>query len=577
MKIGHKKLLLSLATLSCVSANIQAATIPVCSKLQEPTPKVESSVDELMHKADQFVKKKKYCKAARELQLSFIKDQAQALEYGADVKILETLEKGKYLNDFMTFSLSLKKIIKEHPRQEYLDYLMSRTYQSNLPKNAKSNPTGNLTKADGIPLGIIEETKLIQKTFLKNYPDSQHKEEMQNILSRAEDLSLEKAEMQFSDDYKSLKRSKNARILNYHAAILAKSIKANNSRKGRIRALSSLLSLYNKNKGVIEDAELRIMQILDIAENELQDKKLAKKARKALRSSNTKGNIQSSISEFSDEVVSSSELHQNSLNDKDLKELLKRKKGNDKSIFLPLKVTDSEKTIILRTLGVVGVLMAFDKPLMDFVQDNQNDTMTAITDFTNNFGELTGVGPIIGTSMALGLVFKNDQLKRAAIRSLGAIAIGQLTVEFMKAMTHRSRPRDNKGPYDFGGPGWSSDNTSFPSGHSAGAWSVMTVFATEFKDHKIIPTVAYSLAALTSFARVYKNAHWLSDVTLGALVGWISGKLMYKIFKTKKKKDGVSFEPVMGEMTGGSLTMRSSGQDDMKAWPVDYYKLNFTN
>lgn len=566
-----KNLLLATACALAI-APASAKTIPVCKSLNTGATEVSESVSELMNQAQKLTSRGKHCKAARKLQLSFFKDQELALENGVDIKILENLEKGKFLNDFMTFSLALKKMNKNHPQAEYMDYMLTQAYVKNLPKNAELTPVGNFIKPDGTPMGLVKEAKLIQNDFLVKYPNSKYSAKVESDNIATQGVALAQAVANFNSEYRSIKRSKDVELLTFHASALAKNIQINDSNEQRAQAIYSLFKLYKDKRSLIAGSDLKIASIHNLLETDYANKKLAKKVKRFMKRKKITSVKSTSIEELTNQIISESTLDKKLLSDSDLKSLIKRKKGNDKSIFLPLSVTDKEKQIILRTLGVVGVLMAFDRPIMDFVQNNRSDTLGQLVDITNSFGEETGLLPLVGSSMALGLVFKNDKLKRAAIRSVGAVAIGQLTVEFLKAMTHRSRPRDNQGPYDFGGAGWSSDNTSFPSGHSAGAWSVMTVFATEFKDTKIVPILAYGLAAMTSFSRVYKNAHWVSDVTLGALVGWISGKLMYKLFKTKPSGK-VSIAPVMGEMSGGSVTIRTEGQQELKAWPIDYYNL----
>jgi len=50
------------------------------------------------------------------------------------------------------------------------------------------------------------------------------------------------------------------------------------------------------------------------------------------------------------------------------------------------------------------------------------------------------------------------------------------------------------------------------------------VLAEEFKDKPVVGIVSYALAACTSFARVYNNKHWVSDVLVGALLSHIITK-----------------------------------------------------
>jgi membrane-associated phospholipid phosphatase len=60
-----------------------------------------------------------------------------------------------------------------------------------------------------------------------------------------------------------------------------------------------------------------------------------------------------------------------------------------------------------------------------------------------------------------------------------------------------------------------------PSGHSIAAFSVATVVARRYgKQHKWVPPVSYGLAALVGFSRVSTSAHFVSDVFVGAALGY---------------------------------------------------------
>ncbi|MEZ4417066.1 MAG: phosphatase PAP2 family protein [Gemmatimonadota bacterium] len=69
--------------------------------------------------------------------------------------------------------------------------------------------------------------------------------------------------------------------------------------------------------------------------------------------------------------------------------------------------------------------------------------------------------------------------------------------------------------------------TSFPSGHTTAAFAMASALSAELSDRwprlaPIAPTVLYTAASLTGFARVYHDRHWLTDVVAGAMLGrWV--------------------------------------------------------
>ncbi len=63
---------------------------------------------------------------------------------------------------------------------------------------------------------------------------------------------------------------------------------------------------------------------------------------------------------------------------------------------------------------------------------------------------------------------------------------------------------------------------AFPSGHATGSFSVIPIL---FKSYGKIKYLFFILAILVSFSRVYVGVHSLTDVLVGALIGFLIGKL----------------------------------------------------
>jgi membrane-associated phospholipid phosphatase len=63
-----------------------------------------------------------------------------------------------------------------------------------------------------------------------------------------------------------------------------------------------------------------------------------------------------------------------------------------------------------------------------------------------------------------------------------------------------------------------------------GRWQVACtiVFATQYSDHKAVPVLFYSAATLVGISRLTEHEYWGSDVFVGALLGYLSGKQVVK-------------------------------------------------
>lgn len=93
-----------------------------------------------------------------------------------------------------------------------------------------------------------------------------------------------------------------------------------------------------------------------------------------------------------------------------------------------------------------------------------------------------------------------------------AIALGATagTVGILKATISRERPDG-------------SDDKSFPSGHAANSFAMATVLERHYGG--TVGWIAYGAATFIASSRVIGNHHWLSDVTTGAAIGFLWGRV----------------------------------------------------
>ena len=109
-----------------------------------------------------------------------------------------------------------------------------------------------------------------------------------------------------------------------------------------------------------------------------------------------------------------------------------------------------------------------------------------------------------------------SRLPRVA-RAAAVLATGLVTQSLKWAV---GRPRPDLGPdADDLRPGsFDNDHQAWPSGHVSGAFSLATSVAME-SDRAWVGAVAYGLAGVTAWSRIYADRHWTSDVVAGAVFG----------------------------------------------------------
>lgn len=154
------------------------------------------------------------------------------------------------------------------------------------------------------------------------------------------------------------------------------------------------------------------------------------------------------------------------------------------------------------------------------------------TSFTNNLTKYvfepvgSGVYPLIAaaTFYASGVIWKNQRSKKVAMNCAKSFLIANSFVQISKYAFSRQLPLAE--PPDANKWFRGNHNDSFFSGHTTTAFSVATVIAEEYKETVWVPIVSYTLAGCAGLSRIHDNKHWASDVLTGALVGYLTGKLI---------------------------------------------------
>ena len=140
---------------------------------------------------------------------------------------------------------------------------------------------------------------------------------------------------------------------------------------------------------------------------------------------------------------------------------------------------------------------------------------------------------IIGVSLfGIGRLAHWRSVADLGLHGTEAVAVSGALTALLKGVAGRARPyvSADTTPNDFHfgrGFGHSSDQ-SFPSGHTTVAFAAAAVVTSESQHWSpravwFAAPVMYGGATLVGLSRMYNNAHWASDVALGAAIGTFSG------------------------------------------------------
>jgi membrane-associated phospholipid phosphatase len=124
--------------------------------------------------------------------------------------------------------------------------------------------------------------------------------------------------------------------------------------------------------------------------------------------------------------------------------------------------------------------------------------------------------------LSVGLLRRASYTQQTALLAGEAVADTEILTTALKAVDRRLRPSDVPAHSGFTDTWFEQGraNGSFPSGHSIAAFSVATVIAERYRNHRWVPYAAYAAAALIGFSRISLQSHFSSDVFMGAALGY---------------------------------------------------------
>ncbi len=201
--------------------------------------------------------------------------------------------------------------------------------------------------------------------------------------------------------------------------------------------------------------------------------------------------------------------------------------------------------------GIAVGLYTQDQHIQDWVRDNKNNSTQKVADDIKKISELSIVA-LAGLG-AYGYIAPDAKAKTTFLLSVESFIVTGVFVQTLKYTTGRHRPHTGD-PYDTWS-GWSTndDHHSFPSGDASSAFAIASVVASEY-DNWIVPPVVYGLSTLIALERVHNDAHWSSDVFVGSVIGYFTGKA---IVASHAKQRSLSFEPFIdGNDKGVMVTYR---------------------
>jgi membrane-associated phospholipid phosphatase len=210
-------------------------------------------------------------------------------------------------------------------------------------------------------------------------------------------------------------------------------------------------------------------------------------------------------------------------------------------VTAPFKFKKKQLLMTSAAIGITVTLLHFDNDIDKWatVQKQKHRWVNKSSPVITQFGSTYGTISLVATGLIYAAIKDQKGIQTSLLATQAWITSGAW-VQLIKHLTGREDPSASYmyskmpggkwwGPfaeYDQDLPVYKSISSfdAFPSGHTAAAFSIATVFATQYKDRKAIPVICYSAATLVGISRLIEHQHWASDVFVGGLIGYVCGK-----------------------------------------------------
>ncbi len=212
----------------------------------------------------------------------------------------------------------------------------------------------------------------------------------------------------------------------------------------------------------------------------------------------------------------------------------------------------NKKQLIIPAAFLIYGIVALDS---DYLKDLNIDIRNEVTEHIDEkftIDDISQYTPALSVYVLnnIGVKGKNNLRDRSIILATSYIIMSGATIG-IKSWAKVERPDG-------------TSNNSFPSGHTATAFSGAEFLWQEYKDVNIWYGISgYIVATGTGFFRIYNSRHWLSDVVMGAGIGILSTKVAYwiypyvqnKLFRSSKNTTAAIAPFYNGKQLGFGLIM----------------------
>jgi membrane-associated phospholipid phosphatase len=209
------------------------------------------------------------------------------------------------------------------------------------------------------------------------------------------------------------------------------------------------------------------------------------------------------------------------------------------STHRPSLFTRSDPLVLGAFLAGAAAMRPLDKQIAREIREPEAQLNKTASRAAKTFNFLGSPGTLVaGVAMyGVGRIGHFDRVADLGLHSTEAIVMSAGVTYLIKGLAGRERPShagvNDPDDFHFAGGFRAGSASSFPSGHATAAFATATVVTLEThrwwpKSTWYIAPLMYGGASMVGVARLYSNAHWASDVVMGAGIGTLTGLKVFR-------------------------------------------------
>jgi membrane-associated phospholipid phosphatase len=205
----------------------------------------------------------------------------------------------------------------------------------------------------------------------------------------------------------------------------------------------------------------------------------------------------------------------------------------------PPLFTRSDPWILGGFIAGAAAMRPLDREIANEIREPGFQANGFASHAANTFNFLGSPGTLIGGVVLYGVgrIGHFERVADIGLHGTEAVIISGGITTVLKGLAGRQRPGvagvHDPDDFKFGGGFGRHGNTSFPSGHATAAFAAATMVTLEThrwwpKATWYVAPVMFGGATLVGVARLYTNAHWASDVVMGAGIGTFTALKVFR-------------------------------------------------